>query len=184
MRQTPDTVVEFMRNRGYTLDTLPTLRELQSLCGGSLATMSKAVSQYRIELERDAQSPMLDDFKATFDAAAKAAWSVAVNAQETAVAIARDEAEEDLDELRKECERLEALNADLRAEVAATKKKLEDAKAAAAEAKARASVADENAAHLVADIERLREALATAREERAEAVGALKAFKERGAELF
>lgn len=80
--------------------------------------------------------------------------------------------------MRKECDRLEAVNAELRAELAATKAELREARKDAAEQRVRAKVADENAVHLAADIERLREELAAAREARAEAVGALKALKE------
>lgn len=74
-------------------------------------------------------------------------------------------------------DRLAGINAELRAELTAVKAELNEARSAIAEQTVRAKVADENAGHLVADIERLREELASAREAKAEAVGALNALK-------
>lgn len=68
------------------------------------------------------------------------------------------------------------MNAELRAELASVKTELQKARDAVAEQTVRAKVADENALRLVADIQRLREELAAAREAKAEAVGAIKAL--------
>lgn len=177
-RQTPENVLDFLRDRGYTAETIPTMRELQSLIGGSLATISKAVAGYRAELEQAAQKPVPAAFKAVFDRAAESAWASAVAEATQAADSARRDAEGLLDQMRKECDRLEGLNAELRAEITAVKAELNEARAAVAEQTVRAKVADENAVHLVADIQRLRDELAAAREAKAEAVGALKALKE------
>lgn len=179
-RQTPENVVKFLHDRGYTPDTIPTLRELQSMVGGSLATISKAVASYRADLKQSQQEPMSDAFRAIFTRAAEAAWSASVAEASKAAEEVRKDAESAAEDIRKECERLEGLNAELRAELAAVKTELQEARAAASEKTVRAKVADENAARLVEDIRRLREALSAAREERAEAIGALKALKESG----
>ena len=176
-RQSSEKVLEFLRERGYDLETIPTMRELRSLVGGSLATISRAVSDYRTELNQAAQKPVPAAFKVIFDRAADEAWRIAVDEASQAAESARREAEHLLEEMRKECDRLEGLNAELRAELDAVRAELKDAREAAAEQSVRAKVADENAEHLVDDIRRLRDELAAAREAKAEAVGALKALK-------
>ena len=179
-RQTPEAVLDFLRSRGYTIETIPTLREIQSLVGGALSTISKAVAIYRDELTKDAREPMPTEFQAIFMQAAKTAWSVSIATASKAADGARRDAEGALDQMRKECDRLDGLNAELRAELAAVRAELKNANDAVAEQKARAKVSDENAERLVEDVQRLREALAKAREEKAEAVGALRALKESG----
>lgn len=177
-RQSSEKVLDFLRDRGYTLETIPTMRELRSLVGGSLATISRAVTDYRAELKRSARRPIQPSFKAIFDCAAEEAWQSAVAEASQAAERARQEAESLLDEMRKECDRLEGLNAELRAELTAVRAELKDTREAAAEQSVRAKVADENAERLVDDIRRLCDELAAAREAKAEAVGALKALKE------
>ena len=119
-------------------------------------------------------------FKAIFDRAAESAWSSAAAEASRAAEIARKEAESLIDQMRRECDRLDGLNAELRAELAAVKAELKDAREAVAEQTVRAKVAGENAVHLTADIRRLRDELAAAREAKAEAVGALKALTAAG----
>lgn len=179
-RQTPENVLEFLRSRAYALETIPTLRELQSLTGGSLSTISKAASVYRAELTQTARQPVPAAFRAVFDRAAETAWSSAVAEAASAAESARQDAENLIEQMRKECDRLEALNAGLRSELAAVRAELKDAREAVAEQRVLAKVADENAVRLSADIQRLRDELSAAREARAEAVGALKALKEAG----